>query len=387
MTNENLFGGKDMKKLLLSAAVILLIGTGCMLVPMSTTNQPPIAYIDSVFPINATYGETVAFTGHAIDPDGTVGAYSWRSSRDGDLSTAASFETSSLSSGSHSIWFKVQDDDGQWSNEVVATVIVVPLVLNQPVVNSFNSAPGHIAPGATSTLNWIVTGAATVSIDPEVGNVSLSGNRVVMPAKTTTYTLTATNAAGSVTATAQVIVSPVTLPIVELYPVAVESGYVRQDGETGPEIIVGATSWLVAIQGFLSFDISMIPQEATIKSVALDLTSGTVFGAPFSTMGQLYICNQMYRTLDSKDYIIGPVLTPVYSVAQMPSAPVSSSLMVAAVQEQVDNGSSRFQIRLQFQNAPVQSSYPTQWADAWKTNQTNDIEFPQGQVTLVIEYE
>jgi len=157
-----------MKKLLLSAAVILLIATGCTLIP-ATTKQAPTAYIDTVFPINATYGETVSFKGHGIDPDGTVGAYNWRSSRDGDLSSAQNFETTSLSPGSHSIWFKVQDDDGQWSNEVVATVIVVPLVLNQPVVSSFNSAPGHIAPGATSTLNWIVTGAATVSINPETG--------------------------------------------------------------------------------------------------------------------------------------------------------------------------------------------------------------------------
>jgi len=380
------FGGKDMKKLLLSAAVILLIATGCTLIP-ATTKQAPIAYIDTVFPINATYGETVSFKGHGIDPDGTVGAYNWRSSRDGDLSTAQNFETTSLSPGSHSIWFKVQDDDGQWSNEVVATVIVVPLVLNQPVVSSFNSAPGHIAPGATSTLNWIVTGAATVSINPDVGNVSLSGNRVVLPAKTTTYTLTATNAAGSVTATAQVVVSPLVVPTVELYPIAVESGNVRQDGVVGPEIIVGATSWSVGIQAFLSFDISMIPQDATIKSVSLDLTSGTAFGSPFNSMGQLYICNQMYRTLDSNDFIVGPALTPMYSVAQMPSAPVSSSLMVAAVQEQVDDGGNRFQIRLQFQNTPFQTSFPSRWSEAWQTNPTNDIEFPQDQVTLVIEYE
>ena len=376
-----------MKKLLLSAAVILLIATGCVLVPAATTKQAPTAYIDSVFPINATYGETVAFIGHGIDPDGTVGAYSWRSSRDGDLSTAANFETSSLSPGSHSIWFKVQDDDGQWSNEVVATVIVVPLVLNQPVVDSFNAAPGHIAPGASSTLSWIVTGAATVSIGPDVGNVSLSGNRVVLPARTTTYTLTATNAAGSVTATAQVVVSPLAVPTVELYPIALESGYVRQDGVVGQEIIVGATSWLVAIQGFMSFDISMIPKDATIKSVALDLTAGEVSGAPFNTMGQLYICNQMYMTLRSNDYVVGLPISAVYSAASMPAAPVSSSAIVAAVQEQVDNGGNRFQIRLQFQNTPFQTSFPSQWSEVWQTNPTNDIEFPQGQVTLVIEYE
>jgi hypothetical protein len=376
-----------MKKLLLSAAVILLIGTGCVLVPAATTNQPPVAYIDSVFPINATYGEMVSFKGHGIDPDGTVGAYSWRSSRDGDLSTAANFETSSLSPGSHSIWFKVQDDDGQWSNEVVATVIVVPLAQSQPVVNSFNVAPGHIAPGASSTLSWVVIGAATVSIYPDVGNVSLSGNRVVLPAKTTTYTLTATNDVGSITATAQVIVSAVATPTVELYPIAAESGYVRQDGETGPDIIVGATSWSSAIQAFMSFDISMIPQDATIKSVSLDLTSGTIFGDPFNAMGQLYVCNQVYGKLDSNDYSIGPPTLAMTSSSSMPTIPVSSSLMVAAVQDQVTSGGSRFQIRLQFQNAPVQANYPSQWYQAWQTNPTNDIKFPQDQVTLVIEYE
>ncbi|MCJ7514482.1 MAG: hypothetical protein MUO89_00715, partial [Dehalococcoidia bacterium] len=153
-----------MKKLLLSAAVILLIATGCVLTPAATM-QPPTAYIDSVFPINATYGEMVVFKGHGIDPDGTVGAYNWRSSRDGDLSTAENFQTSSLSPGSHTIWYKVQDDDGLWSNEVMATVIVVPVGLSQPVVNSFNASPGHIAPGASSTLSWVVSGAATVSID------------------------------------------------------------------------------------------------------------------------------------------------------------------------------------------------------------------------------
>ncbi len=100
-----------MKKLLLPMAMILLVATGCLSGP-AAPNQPPTAYIDSVSPTNIAPGETVTFTGHGIDPDGTVGAYSWRSSLDGDLSTAASFTTSSLSPGTHTIWFKVQDNDG-----------------------------------------------------------------------------------------------------------------------------------------------------------------------------------------------------------------------------------------------------------------------------------
>lgn len=375
-----------MKKLLLLLVVILLVAIGCLYAP-AASNKIPTAYIDTVSPINATYADTVTFKGHGIDPDGTVGAYNWRSSRDGDLSTAASFETSSLSPGTHTIWFKVQDNDGQWSPEVMATVIVVPVGVSQPVVRSFNVSSGHIVPGGSSTLMWDVSGAATVSIDPDIGNVSLSGNRVVFPTKTSSYTLTATNVAGTVTATAQIVVSPTALPTLELFPIAAESGHVRQDGETGPAIIVGATSWSVAIQGFLSYDISMIPQDATINSVSLDLTAGNVFGSPFNAMGQLYICSQMYATLNSNDFIVGPPTLPMYSVAQMPSAPVSSSAMVAAVQDQVDNGGNRFQIRLQFEKAPYAALYGTRWSEAWQTNPTNDIEFPQTLPELIIQYE
>jgi len=375
-----------MKKLLLPLAMLLLVAIGCLLAP-AATKQPPAAYIDSVSPINSTYGEPVTFQGHGIDPDGTVGAYNWRSSRDGDLSTDASFTTSSLSPGTHTIWFKVQDNDGMWSNEVLATVIVVPRAVNPPVVNSFGASPASIVPGGSATLNWDVSGAAMVSIDQQIGNVSLSGNRLVFPTTTTIYTLTATNTAGTVTTTARIVVTPGAVPTVELFPIAAESGYVRQDGVVGQDIIVGATSGLVATQAFLSFDISMIPQDAIIKSVSLDLTAGNIFGSPFSAMGQLYICNQTYGSLNANDYVAGPATTVMYSVAQMPLAPVSSSAMVAAVQEQVDNGSSRFQIRLQFQSAPFQSSFPQQWSEAWQTNPSNDIEFPQAKPKLVIEYE
>jgi hypothetical protein len=372
-----------MNKLLLLVAMILLVATGCMLKPAGP-NQPPIAYVDSVSPINSTFGEPVTFTGHGIDPDGTITAYNWRSSPEGDLSTAATFTISSLSPGSHTIWFKVQDNNEVWSDEVMSIVNVVAPVTTRPVINSFTASPGSIVPGASSTLSWDVSAAATVSIDQQIGNVSLSGNRVVFPTTTTTYTLTATNVVGTVTAMAQIVVSPGAVPIVELFPIAAESGH---DGVVGPDVMVGATSWLVAIQGFLSFDISMIPKDAIIKSVSLDLTAGNVFGSPFTTMGQLYICNQKFGNLDSNDFVLGPPTGVMYSVAQMPTSPVSSSSMVAAVQNQVDNGGTRFQIRLQFGKVPFQSSFPQQWSEMWKTNPTNDIEFPQTLPELVIQYE
>jgi hypothetical protein len=77
----------------------------------------------------------------------------------------------------------------------------------QPVISSFNASPSSISAGQSSTLNWNVSGATTVSIDQGIGNVALTGTRSVAPSATTVYTLTASSSAGSATATTQVIVS------------------------------------------------------------------------------------------------------------------------------------------------------------------------------------
>ena len=78
-------------------------------------NIPPSAYIDSIIPNPATYGEPVTFSGHGEDPDGTITEYKWESSIDGWLSSEASFSTSNLQVGTHTIYFSVKDDDNAWS--------------------------------------------------------------------------------------------------------------------------------------------------------------------------------------------------------------------------------------------------------------------------------
>jgi hypothetical protein len=187
--------------LLIMATVI----AGCAL------NQSPTAYIDSIVPDEATHGEAVAFTGHGTDSDGTVVGYRWTSSIDGEIGTSASFTTSSLSVGSHTISFRAQDNNGAWSGNVTATVIVTEAI-PEPAILSFDADPGIINPGGTSNLSWEVTGAATVHIDQGVGSVALSGTRDVSPGETTIYTLTATNEAGSVNATVQITVQEDTTP-------------------------------------------------------------------------------------------------------------------------------------------------------------------------------
>ena len=107
-----------MKKLSLIFIAGLLLFIGCRTdapVLVNLSNQTPIAHIDSITPTEIYLEDSVTFVGHGTDPDGTIVAYNWRSSLDGQLSTEASFSTSSLSEGEHIIYVEVKDNNGKWS--------------------------------------------------------------------------------------------------------------------------------------------------------------------------------------------------------------------------------------------------------------------------------
>ena len=93
-------------------------------------NQPPTAYIHSMSPNPARAGETVSFRGSGVDIDGNIVYYEWRSSRDDGLSEQASFSTTRLSVGEHTIYFRVQDDSGAWSTEKTDILIITPSTNN-----------------------------------------------------------------------------------------------------------------------------------------------------------------------------------------------------------------------------------------------------------------
>lgn len=84
-------------------------------------------------------------------------------------------------------------------------VVSRPVAAAAPVIHSFIATPAAILPGGAATLSWQVTGATALSIDPGIGAVG-GTNLVVHPAATTTYTLTAANAAGTAQAQATVTV-------------------------------------------------------------------------------------------------------------------------------------------------------------------------------------
>jgi hypothetical protein len=95
--------------------------------------------------------------------------------------------------------------DGQ--TNVCAAGVNVTTRIGMPRIVRFTADPSQIREGEASTLNWTTEAAESVTIS-EVGTVEAAGNRQVRPTRTTTYLLTATNSAGTVTAVATVTVTP-----------------------------------------------------------------------------------------------------------------------------------------------------------------------------------
>jgi hypothetical protein len=85
-----------------------------------------------------------------------------------------------------------------------------------PAIASFTATPSAVAAGQASTLSWSVKGAAAITIDNGIGDVSALTSKTFVPAVSTVYTLTATNAGGSVAAKTTVTVNaaPVAPPVI-----------------------------------------------------------------------------------------------------------------------------------------------------------------------------
>lgn len=103
--------------------------------PPQNQNHIPIAYIPSVSPSVAFYGDSITLSGDGTDTDGTIVGYYWRSSIDGFLSTQKSFLTKNLSVGTHTIYFKVQDNAGAWSSEQTASASIDARVNHAPTAS------------------------------------------------------------------------------------------------------------------------------------------------------------------------------------------------------------------------------------------------------------
>jgi hypothetical protein len=179
------------------------------------------------------------------------------------------------------------------TNSSSSVTRAVTVIVNPPsIIASFSANPINISSGQPVSLNWNVTGATTISIDPGVGNVLDSGGRTVYPTSTTTYILTATNSCCSVT-------RAVTVQVNQLPPVADLPLLIIFNVSPG-SIHTGGTAtlqWNVlnATSVFISPSIGPVP------------TSGSVTISPTTTTIYTLTATNGFGT---RVYSVGIVVTP-----------------------------------------------------------------------------
>ncbi|MBL7209997.1 MAG: hypothetical protein ISS52_07855, partial [Dehalococcoidia bacterium] len=163
-----------------------------------------------------------------------------------------------------------------------------------PVIDSFTANPASITSGSPSTLRWNVSGATMVTIDHGIGNVGNTDTREVTPATTTTYTLTATNNAGSVTKKVQVA----TEAWIKGFTTAVTKELDYKEDESGSiwstpagltmsnSVAAGDRENNTTGYGYASFDIFTLA-GSDVTSAELIFTQSNLVGSPFVDLGAL----------------------------------------------------------------------------------------------------
>jgi hypothetical protein len=123
---------------------------------------------------------------------------------------------------------------------VLPAFSVVSCRQEPPSIVLFSVAPSEIDSGASSTLKWDVANATSVTIDQGIGKVSANGSKKLSPSKTTAYTLTATNAGGTVTKAVVLYITeaPSTppLPAVDTTPPVIKNVSTSSETETSAVI-------------------------------------------------------------------------------------------------------------------------------------------------------
>jgi hypothetical protein len=142
--------------------------------------------IDSISPSPAEEGITVSFRGSGTDSDGTVMGYEWNSSLDGILANEKDFNGTGFSAGTHTISFRVQDNNGGWSDWDSSTLVVIlntpptgaigsisPSPVEEGTITSFTGS-GSDSEGAIVAYRWSSSLDGNLSSDKDFSSNTLS---------------------------------------------------------------------------------------------------------------------------------------------------------------------------------------------------------------------
>jgi len=144
-----------------------------------------------------------------------------------------------------------------------------------PIVSSFTADNTTIDEGDSVTLSWSVTDANTVTINPGGLLVALSGSTSVSPTETTTYILTATNSAGSSSAsvTIKMMQNKILIPNESQSKDTFVTNADPLTNFDGAPYLAAGTLWESGTveRIYLQFDVSAIPNNAIITEAKVGL--------------------------------------------------------------------------------------------------------------------
>ncbi|WP_027892518.1 hypothetical protein [Calidithermus chliarophilus] len=150
-----------------------------------------------------------------------------------------------------------------------------------PQIKSFTASPQHLEAPGSATLSWDVQGAQSLSLEPGIGPVSGSSKAVSVGA-TTTYTLTAKNAKGEVTAQTTVTVGGSTDPDTRA-PKPLDVGIELDSGRAASATIPAAGGSLEATAADGTRFTLTVPEGALLSAQAITMTPiAKVNGLPLS---------------------------------------------------------------------------------------------------------
>jgi len=183
-------------------SLLLVVAGGCVpggIPPLGPTSEQLVVTSFDADPLTIAPGETSTLTwsvlgASSVKIDQGVGSVALNGSR----------VVSPMSTTTYAL---VATNAAGKSVSVTVQIVVAGAPSGLPVISSFVASPATISSGGSTTLSWSVLNATTVTIDHGLGSFAASGSKSVSPSATTTYLLTATNAAGSTTASALVTVS------------------------------------------------------------------------------------------------------------------------------------------------------------------------------------
>ena len=127
-------------------------------------------------------------------------------------------------------------------------------------------SPSTVIPGASATLSWTLSGAASATIDQGVGTVTANGSKTVAPSATTTYTISASNAAGSSSISTSLTVAALAAPG-EDYQVSFASYIGGNNWEQTRDVTADAAGNIYMVGGTQSSNFSHTIGQAYAGSV------------------------------------------------------------------------------------------------------------------------